>query len=125
MSRYDEPAVNLKAVALTIGGIVLGIILFVWFIMFIEGWKSTPPDKLALHYTGGPIQGTHFKEVVPPGQGAHFIGLLEHWYLLPSTQRTYIITSDANRGDRKGVDVVSAASKADTVKGQVIHSVPM
>lgn len=111
-----------------IGGIAVVALFvgFIWAVLFVfTGWKSTPPDKMALHYTGGPIQGVHFKEIVGPGHKTSFVGLLENWYLLPATQRTYIITSEANRGDRKGVDVVTAASKADTINGQAVPSVPM
>lgn len=131
MGKYDDSysssssSSGARAIAWILGGIA-AFVVFIWLVLFIfTGWKSTPPDKLALHYTGGPIQGVHFKEIVGPGHGTSFVGLLEHWYLLPSTQRTYIITSEANRGDRKGVDVVTAASKADTINGQQIPSVPM
>jgi regulator of protease activity HflC (stomatin/prohibitin superfamily) len=90
--------------------IVVAIGAVVWFFLFLAGWKSVPPDKVMLHYTGGPIQGTHFKEVVAPGTRTKFYGLLEHYYELPSTQRTYTISGDPNRGDRKGSDYVTAAS---------------
>lgn len=73
-------------------------------------WVSVPPDKIALHYTGGPIQGTHFVEVVQPGTGTKAYGLLENMYMLPSTQRTYIISKDPNEGDKKGVDFIAAPS---------------
>jgi hypothetical protein len=93
--------------AFVIVGAVVGA---VWFVLFVSGWKSVPPDKVMLHYTGGPVQGTHFKQVVAPGTRTKFYGLLEHYYELPSTQRTYVISADPNRGDRKGADFVTAAS---------------
>ena len=73
-------------------------------------WASVPPDKIALHYTGGPFQGTHFIGVVHPGTRAKFYGLMEHMYMLPATQRTYIISKDPQAGDIKGVDFLSAPS---------------
>jgi regulator of protease activity HflC (stomatin/prohibitin superfamily) len=70
-----------------------------------------PPDKLLLHYTGGPVQGTHFKEEVSPGTRTKFYGLLENFYFLPATQRNYIISADQGRGDRHGVDTIVTPSK--------------
>jgi len=96
-----------------IGGIIVVVILIVavvWGIMFMGGWKSVPPDKVMLHYTGGPVQGTHFVKEVDPGTGTHFYGLLEHYYYLPATQRNYIISKDPNAGDVKGADFLSAPS---------------
>lgn len=94
---------GLVAVFLVVGAI--------WLVMFMLGWKSVAPDKVMLHYTGGPIQGTHFVEVVPPGTHTKFYGLLDHYYYLPSTQRTYVISKDPNQGEVKGqADFLSAPS---------------
>jgi regulator of protease activity HflC (stomatin/prohibitin superfamily) len=101
-----------------VAGVLAAIVVIVWFFMFLGGWKSVPPDKVMLHYTGGPIQGTHFKEVEPPGTHTQFYGLLDHYYYLPATQRTYIISADPNAGDKKGVDVITAPSASP-------NSVPM
>lgn len=95
-------------------GIVFAVVavLFglVWGIMFVQGWKSVPPDKIMLHYTGGPIQGVHFKEVVQPGTHTKFYGLMDTYYMLPATQRTYVISKDPNAGDVKQADFLSAPS---------------
>jgi len=98
------------AAVLVAAGIAV-IIGFIFLIIFIRGWRSVPPDKLLLHYTGGPIQGTHFKEEVSPGTRTKFYGLLENFYFLPATQRNYIISGDPNRGDRHGVDTIVTPSK--------------
>ena len=74
-------------------------------------YESVPPDKIGLHYTGGPIDGTHFVEVVQPGTGARVYGLLENMYLIPATQRNYIISKRADEGDQGGTDFISAPSK--------------
>lgn len=97
--------------AVVVGGIILVIALLIFLVMFAMGWKSVPPDKYLLHYTGGPIQGQHFKEVVQPGTGTKFYGLLENYYELPSTQRTYVFSRDPNAGDKAGIDYISAPSK--------------
>jgi regulator of protease activity HflC (stomatin/prohibitin superfamily) len=99
------------ATGVVVAAAILAIIGFIWLIMFIQGWKSVPPDKFLLHYTGGPIQGTHYKEEVPPGTHTKFYGLLENYYFLPATQRNYIISADPNRGDRHGVDTIKTPSQ--------------
>ncbi len=110
MSRYDDDTMGVGAWAAIVGIIVAVIALLTFGIMFIMGWKSVPPDKVMLHYTGGPIQGQHFKEVVQPGTHTKFYGLLDNYYYLPSTQRTYTFSRDANVGDKAGVDFISAPS---------------
>ena len=83
----------------------------VWLGLFIGGWKSVPVDKVALHYSGGPIQGEHFEAVVGPGTRTRFYGLLEHLYELPATQRNYIMSKDPKQGDdRRGEFVGAPAS---------------
>ena len=87
--------------------------------VFLVGWKSVPPDKIMLHYTGGPIQGQHFKEVVPPGTHTKLYGVLENYYLLPATQRTYTFSRDPNAGDKAGTDYISGAG--DPCRGTGAH----
>lgn len=85
--------------------------------MFAQGWKSVNVDKLALHYTGGPIQGQHFEEVIPPGTRTRFYGLLEHLYELPATQRNYIMSKNPDEGDNRKAEFVGAPA-ADRVVTQ-------
>jgi hypothetical protein len=82
--------------------------------IFMQGWKAVPVDKVALHYTGGPIQGERFKKVVAPGTGTHFYGLFEQLFELPATQRSYIMSKDATQGDARRSEYVGAPS-ADKV----------
>jgi hypothetical protein len=112
MSYNSSPSISGGKVAALFGGFIAFIIVVIWFFMFIGGFRSVPPDKLLLHYTGGPIQGTHFKEVIRPGTGTQFYGLLENYYYLPATQRTYTISATPGVGDVSGVDVVTAPSAA-------------
>jgi regulator of protease activity HflC (stomatin/prohibitin superfamily) len=99
-------------VAVVAGATVVALVaLLVLFIMFAAGWRSVPPDKVLLHYTGGPTQGTHFKQIVEPGSSTHFYGLLEHYYFLPATQRNYIISKNADEGDRHQADSIQSPSK--------------
>jgi hypothetical protein len=94
--------------------VVGAIALVAWLVMFVRGWKSVPVDKVALHYTGGPIQGEHFEEVVAPGTRTRFYGLLEHLYELPATQRNYIMSKHPDEGDTRRAEYVGAPS-ADKV----------
>lgn len=82
--------------------------LFVWLAMFVAGWKSVPVDKIALHYSGGPIEGEHFEKVVPPGSRTQFYGLLENVHFLPATQRSYIMSKDGKQGDTGRAEYVGA-----------------
>ena len=88
-----------------------------WLGMFVKGWKSVPVDKVALHYTGGPIEGEHFSQVVAPGTRTRFYGLLDRLYELPATQRSYIMSKDPNQGANRRAEFVGAPS-ADRVVTQ-------
>lgn len=88
-----------------------GVVLIVGIVALASmTWASVPPDKIMLHYTGGPIDGTHFVGVVQPGSSTHFYGLLENTYYLPATQRTYIIDKDPDSGDKGGIDSITGVS---------------
>ena len=93
-------------------GAFVAVIVFVMGLVFwgMASYDSVPPDKIMLHYTGGPIDGTHFVEVVQPGTGTSIYGLLENLYFLPATQRTYIIDKDPNTGDKNQIDYLVGVS---------------
>ena len=96
--RSDNPHLFTTYLELGLGAVAV-VVGLVWFVMFLAGWRSVPPDKVLLHYTGGPVQGTHFKQLVAPGTHTRFYGLLEHYYYLPATQRNYIISKQHDEGD--------------------------
>jgi hypothetical protein len=93
--------------ALVVAGI-LGIILLV---QFLGGWAGTPVDKIGLHYSGGPIEGQKFQEVIEPGSGQRFLGLADKLVLLPITQRDYIVSLNPEESDRQSSDVINAPAK--------------
>jgi hypothetical protein len=86
----------------------------IWLSMFVGAWESVPVDRIGLHYTGGPIQGEHFEEVVAPGTRSRFYGLLDNLYKLPATQRNYIMSKHPDEGDARRAEYVGAPS-ADKV----------
>jgi hypothetical protein len=81
----------LVGVAVLIGLVIFGS-------LFLRGWRSTPVDSIGLHYSGGPIQGQKFKDVIEPGSGKRFLGIQDSLVLLPVTQRDYT-ASDAVGAD--------------------------
>lgn len=102
---------NPNAVRFVGAVVALGLALIL-VIGWVAGatWRSVPVDKIALHYTGGPFQGTRFKSVIAPGTKNKYYGQLENLYELPATQRTYLISRDPNLGDKKGADQVYGTS---------------
>jgi regulator of protease activity HflC (stomatin/prohibitin superfamily) len=72
---------------------------------------SAPVDKMGLKYGGGPIEGNHFEGVVESGSGAQVLGPFDNIVWLPAGQRNYIISKNAEEGDRQTVDFVSAPAK--------------
>lgn len=104
----DREAPTRAGVLVALGAIVALIAVMV--LPFITTWDAVPPDKIMLHYTGGPVDGTHFKEVVQPGTGTRIYGMMENLYFLPATQRTYLFDKDPETGDKHGVDYLVGVS---------------
>lgn len=91
------------------------IAVVAFLVMFVGGWKSVPVDKIALHYSGGPLEGQHFEKVVAPGTSARFYGLLEDLYELPATQRNYIMSKNPGERDRRRAEFVGAPTRDNVV----------
>lgn len=72
-----------------VGTGIVAIVGLVFVGLIFGAWRSTPVDKIGLHYSGGPIEGTKFQKVVPPGSGRRFLGIADNLILLPVTQRDY------------------------------------
>lgn len=87
-----------------------GVGVFVGILVMATGMgacaSQAPVDKVGLYYTGGPIQGTHFKKLIKPGSGNTFLGFQDTVKWLPTGQRNYIVSKNANEGDRKGSDFI-------------------
>lgn len=72
---------------------------------------STQPDEVAIAYTGGPIEGTKYDQVIQPGSGLVWLGINDQSYTYPTTTRTYTISSVASEGDRGVSDQITAPTK--------------
>jgi len=72
-------------------------ILAVLFALTLVGCAnvSTQPDEVALAYTGGPIEGTKFDQIVQPGSGLVWLGMSDESYTYPTTQRDYTASNDS------------------------------
>ena len=70
--------------------------------------KAAAVDRIGLYYTGGMLQGQHFKKVVEPGSGATFLGWQDDIKFLPAGQRNYIVSSanDAPAGPEATVHLL-------------------
>ncbi|MGH9278403.1 MAG: SPFH domain-containing protein [Acidimicrobiales bacterium] len=77
---------------------------------FVAGWKDVPVDKVALHYSGGPIEGERFEKIVQPGTNTRFYGFLDRLYMLPATQRNYIMSKDPKQSNGGRAEYVGAPS---------------
>lgn len=74
--------------------------------------SQAPVDKVGLYYTGGPMQGRHFKKVITPGSGSTFLGFADDVKWLPIGQRNYIVSKKPQEGDKKGsVDFIRVPAK--------------
>ena len=92
-------------------GVAIGVVVLAGLI-WLGGatFKSVPVDKIGLHYTGGLFQGQKFQGVIQPGTNTKYYGEFDKIFLLPSTQRNYIVSKDVAAGDVKGPDFLSAPS---------------
>ena len=108
MHVQRNPAARVAALSAVVVVAILGIILF---FLFIRGWAGTPVDKIGLHYSGGPVEGQKFQEVIEPGSGQRFLGLADKLILLPVTQRDYIVSLSPGESDRQAPDVIRAPAK--------------
>ena len=110
--HFDIPRPHFKLRGRAMGALgAVGLVAFGGLI-WLSGatFKGVPVDKIGLHYSGGLFQGQHFKGAIAPGTHTKYYGEYDKIYLLPSTQRTYIVSKDVQAGDQKGVDFISAPS---------------
>jgi regulator of protease activity HflC (stomatin/prohibitin superfamily) len=108
LSPYERTAPPPPSTIARALGLIVLATLGVLLLLFLQGWKAVPGDMIALHYSGGPIEGQRFQRVVPPGTGTRFYGLLEKVYHLPATQLNYIMSKAAEQGDANRPEFVGA-----------------
>lgn len=88
------------AVTIVILGLVIG------GITWATGYKKLNVGTMGLSYGAGPFESNHFQGVKTPANGRFFNGLADKLVVLPTTTRNYLVTSDQDRGERAGSDVI-------------------
>ncbi|GAA0391306.1 hypothetical protein GCM10009530_48240 [Microbispora corallina] len=76
----------------------------------LNGFERTSGGEVAVVRDGGPLDDNRVRQVIDPGSSVTWIGWWSQIHRYPAQQRFYTITSDANRGERSGVDVVTVPS---------------
>lgn len=101
---------TLKALGIAFGAIA--VILVIW-VAGCGTWVSPQAQTIYVVRNGGPLDNHNIRQVIVPGSGWTWTGILSasHSYPDSTQQRYYTITSDSSRGDRPGVDVVTVPSK--------------
>src|SRR5215212_1091980 len=88
---------------------VLVLALLIAFFGWIGGYARTGPNEAGVVYNGGPFDRRDVRQVIGPSSGLTWTGFWSadpRFYPSENSPRRYIITSQSNRGDRGGVDVV-------------------
>lgn len=86
--------------------VLTGVLLSLVVLGTANCTTAAPVDQVGLYYTGGPMQGNHFKRLVIPGSGSQFVGIFDHIHKLPAGQRNYIVSKNPKEGDRKEADFI-------------------
>lgn len=73
--------------------------------------QQAPIDEIGLYYSGGPLEGRKFQRVINPGSGSSILGIFDTMSWLPAGQRNYIVSKEAEEGDRKTVDFIRVPAK--------------
>jgi len=73
--------------------------------------QTAEVQNIGLYYGHGPLEGNHFERVINPGSGAQIQGFFDTIAWLPVNQRNYIVSKNADEGDRAGSDVIRVPAK--------------
>ena len=73
--------------------------------------QQAPVDEVGLYYSGGMIEGRKFQRVINPGSGSTILGWADEVKWLPAGQRNYIVSKQADEGDRRTSDFIRVPSK--------------
>jgi regulator of protease activity HflC (stomatin/prohibitin superfamily) len=90
--------------------VIAVIAAFVGLPALFAGFQRTNGGEVAVVRNGGPFNNNLIRQIIDPGSGNTWIGFGSTAHKYPAQQRFYTITSDAGRGDRVGVDVVTVPS---------------
>jgi len=94
-----------------VGGAALAIYLLVLGSSVLGSFDRTNGGQIAVVRNGGPFDNHKIRQIIDPASGLTYVGLYSSVHKYPAQQRFYTITSNANQGDRAGVDIVQVPSK--------------
>src|SRR3954452_24951694 len=76
----------------------------------LSSYDRTSGGEVAVVRNGGIFDNNKIRQIIDPGSGLTYAGWASTSHKYPSQQRFYTITSDTNKGERTGVDVVTVPS---------------
>lgn len=96
------------------GAIVLAILIAAIglpvIINVFGGFERTGGGEVAVVRNGGPFDNNRIRQIIDPASSLTWIGMASKVHKYPAQQRFYTITSNVQRGERTGVDVVTVPS---------------
>jgi regulator of protease activity HflC (stomatin/prohibitin superfamily) len=96
------------------GGIILAVVVVIAALVALPnlfgGFDRTTGGEVAVVRNGGVFDNNRIRQIIDSGSSMTWIGWGSTSHKYPAQQRFYTITSDARRGDRVGVDVVTVPS---------------
>ena len=114
----EPDRIGLRGAAL-LGWAVVGLlVVVVGGAIGVGAFKASPPGEVCVVQEGGPFDGRGVKEVRQPGEGIKLIGAFNKQRCFPATERNYIVSADANEGDRGTADFVEVPT-ADAVSVRI------
>jgi len=110
MSEISDNSGVWKTLGLAIGAIAVVCVIG---LASCGSWVSPQAQTIYVVRNGGPLDNKNIRQVIKPGSGWTWTGILStaHAYPDSTQQRLYTITSDPTRGDRPGVDVVTVPTQ--------------
>ncbi|TDD93729.1 SPFH domain-containing protein [Actinomadura rubrisoli] len=98
-----------RSTAITIA-VILAVVVLPVLSALLGGYERTSGGEIAVVRNGGFFDNNKIRQVIDPGSGRTWVGLYSKVHKYPAQQRFYTITSDADKGDESGVDVVTVPS---------------
>lgn len=91
--------------------VLVGVVALAMIPAIGSAFAKTPKDRIGITYGGGPIEGSHYQEVIQPGSGLFFKGFFDPLYLYPSDQQAYIVSATKGEGSSDAPDTIVAPTK--------------
>jgi hypothetical protein len=90
--------------------IIVVLVGFPLLVNLFQGFDRTSGGEIGVVRNGGPFDNNRIRQIIDPASSLTWIGMASKVHKYPAQQRFYTITSDHQRGERTGVDVVTVPS---------------